>query len=317
MEPFPSLTEAFAEIPDPRAAPGRRYTLSAILNLTALAMLAGMRSLEAIAQFARDHGTPLTHALGFTSAKSPCKATLSNLFRRLDVAAFEGALTRWIRARCPDLGEQLCLDGKAVRGSKDHGLPGAHLLAAYAPHVAAVVAQVRVDRKTNEHKAALELLGVLPLTGTVVTGDAMFGQKDVCRAVDGGGGAYRFTVKDDQPTLHFDIACLFAESVNFSPLPTEAMGVRARHLHHVEQGTRPGREANAHGNSGAVPVSGRLAGHRPGVPDPARAPLLGWSCGSRNRLRDHQSDAARGGCGAPPEVEPDALVDREQPPLGA
>lgn len=98
-------------------------------------------------------------------------------------------------------------------------------MAAYAPHVAAVVAQIRVDRKTNEHKAALELLGVLPLTGKVVTGDAMFCQKDVCQAVRDGEGDYLFAVKDNQPTLHFDIACMFAESVNFSPLPTEAVGV--------------------------------------------------------------------------------------------
>lgn len=220
-----SLTEVFADIPDPRSASGRRYSLSAILNLAAVAMLSGMRSLEAVAQFARDHGTALTHALGFTSAKSPCKATFSNIFRRLDLVAFETALRRWILARCPDVGEQLCLDGKAVRGSKDKGLPGIHLLAVYAPRVAGVLAQLQVDRKTNEHKAALELLGVLPLTGKVVTGDAMFCQKDVCRAVGDGGGDYLFAVKDNQPTLHFDIACMFAESVNFSPLPAEAVGV--------------------------------------------------------------------------------------------
>jgi hypothetical protein len=191
----------------------------------ATAMLAGMRSLEAIAQFARDHGTTLTHALGFASAKTPCKATLSNLLRRLDVAAYEAALARWITARCPDLGDQLCLDGKTARGSKDGTLPGVHLLAAYAPHVAAVVAQIRVDRKTNEHKAALELLGVLPLSGMVVTGDAMFCQKDVCGAVVKGQGDYLFTVKDNQPTLYFDIASMFAESTAFSPLPAEAVGV--------------------------------------------------------------------------------------------
>ena len=95
--------------------------------------------------------------------------------------------------------------------------PGVRLLAAYAPRVAAVVAQVRVDRKTNEHKAALELLGVLPVRGAVVTGDAMFCQRDVCAAVARGGGEYLFAVKDNQPTLHFDIACMFAESSAFPP----------------------------------------------------------------------------------------------------
>jgi hypothetical protein len=224
MEATPSLTEVLTAIPDPRDPSGLRHPLPAVLNLLVVATLAGMRSLEAVAQFARDHGPPLAQALGFRSAKTPCKATLSNLLRRLDVGAFEAAIGRWIAARCPDRGDQLCLDGKTARGSKDGAIPAVHLLSAYAPTVAAVVAQIRVDKKTNEHKAALELLGILPLAGVVVTGDAMFCHKDVCAAVVEGEGDYLFTVKDNQPTLHFDIASMFAESSAFSPLPAEALG---------------------------------------------------------------------------------------------
>jgi hypothetical protein len=223
MEP-PSLSEVLATIPDPRDPSGRRHPSPAIFNLLVVAALAGMRSLSAAAQFARDHGAPLAHALGFRSVRTPCKATLSNFLRRLDPDAVEAALSRWVTARCPDLGEHICLDGKAARGSRDGPIPAVHLLAAYAPRVSAVVAQIRVDRKTNEHKAALELLGVLPIKGTVVTGDAMFCHTDVCGAVVKGEGAYLFTVKDNQPTLHHDIACMFAESAAFSPLPAEAVG---------------------------------------------------------------------------------------------
>lgn len=225
MDAPPSLSEVLATIPDPRGSSGRRYPLPAVLNLLVVAALSGMRSLTATAQFARDHGAPLAHALGFRSARTPCTATLSNILRQLDPEAVEGALSRWVRARCPDVGEHICLDGKTARGSRDGSVPAAHLLAAYAPRVSAVVAQMRVDRKTNEHKAALELLGVLPRTGAVVTGDAMFCHADVCRAVTTGGGEYLFAVKDNQPTLHFDIAGLFAESSAFSPLPTGPVGV--------------------------------------------------------------------------------------------
>lgn len=70
----------------------------------------------------------------------------------------------------------------------------------------------------------MELLGVRPIKGTVVTGDTIFDQKDVCGAVVKGEGEYLFTVKYNQPTLHYDIACVFAESVAFSP-STEAVGV--------------------------------------------------------------------------------------------
>lgn len=81
------------------------------------------------------------------------------------------------------------MDGKALRGIAAGGLPGAHLLAAYAPHAAAAVGRWRVDARANEHKAALGLLGVLPLRGRVVTADGMFTHRDVCRAVLDGGGA--------------------------------------------------------------------------------------------------------------------------------
>src|SRR6185437_967232 len=150
-----SLQELFATLPDPRDPRGQRHPLVAILNLTAVALLAGMKSLEAIAQFARDHGLPLRLALGFTRLDSPCKATLSNLFRALDIDAYERTLAAWLASRCPDLGDTLALDGKTLRGSGGYRVPGVHLLSAYAPKVAGVVGQIRVDGKTNEHKAAL------------------------------------------------------------------------------------------------------------------------------------------------------------------
>ena len=68
-----------------------------------------------------------------------------------------------------------------------------------------MLAQIRVDAKTNEHKAALQLLGILPLVGTIVLGDAMFCQRDVCADVIKRGGDYIFFVKDNQPSLAADI----------------------------------------------------------------------------------------------------------------
>src|SRR5215472_8518969 len=128
-----------------------------------------MRSLQAIAQFGRDHGLAFRLLRGFTRLDAPSKGCLSYLFRRLDIAAFEQALTRWVLARCPEGGDAIARDGKTLRGSARKGVPGAHLLAAYAPKVTAVLGQLRVDAKTNEHQAALELLGLSPLEGKVVS----------------------------------------------------------------------------------------------------------------------------------------------------
>lgn len=202
-----SLLEALAQVPDPRSRRGTRHPLPAILGLTVLAMLTGCQSYTAIAQFGRDHGFPLAWALGFRRGKTPTKSRLSTLFRALDVTAFEAALSRWVTARLgtPD-GLHVCIDGKAARGSRDGDVPGLHLVAAYAPAARAVLAQLRVDAKTNEHKAALELLGILPIRGCVFTGDAAFCQRDFCATVVDGGGDYVLFVKENQPALGIDVA---------------------------------------------------------------------------------------------------------------
>ena len=206
MAPALSLLDVLAEVPDPRSRHGVRHPLPAILSLAVLAMLSGCRGYQAIAQFGREHGMPLAIALGFRRGKTPAPSTFCEIFQVLDVTAFEASLTRWIRSRLPEGAELLlCLDGKTLRGSKDGELPGHHLVAAYAPHCQAVLAQLRVDAKTNEHKAALQLLGLLPVKGCIITGDAMFCQRDLCVAVIKQGGDYLFFAKDNQPSLVADI----------------------------------------------------------------------------------------------------------------
>lgn len=215
-----SLLEELLSVADPRSAKGRRHPLSAILSLTVVATLAGMKSLEAIAQFGRDHGVAFAHALGFTRGKTPNKSCLSKLFRRLDVAALEEALGRWILGRVQHHGwDAIALDGKTARGSADGDAPGVHLLTAYVPAAAAVLKQIRVDAKTNEHKASLRLLGVLPLAGKVVTADAMFTHRDFAQEVRDHGGDYILFVKDNQPELKAHIQAALHQDADFSPLP--------------------------------------------------------------------------------------------------
>ena len=142
MEEVPelSLREALASVPDPRSPQGRRHPLAAILALAVCAMLGDCRSLYAIAQWGRDH-PELTQALGFTRAQTPCVATLHHVFRRLDVAAFEDALTRWALAAAPDQLSVLAVDSKALRGLHGDELPGVRLVAAYAVEAGLVVGQ--------------------------------------------------------------------------------------------------------------------------------------------------------------------------------
>lgn len=216
-----SLLELLEGIHDPRGAKGKRHPLSALLALALVAMLAGMTSYEAFVQYGQERGREFLYLLGFTRGRGLCKATYSRIFRRIDVAEFEACVSRWIqgRLRTGDAAH-LAIDGKTARGSRDGDTPAVHLVAAYAADAHATVAQLRVDAKTNEHKAALELLGVLPIRGKIITGDAMFTHRDICAEVIEGGGDYILPVKENQPTLRANIAAVFAEpEAGLSPPP--------------------------------------------------------------------------------------------------
>lgn len=180
--------DVLSSLPDPRSAHGRRHPLGAILTLAVCAMLCGARSLYAISQWGRDHGTEVSHALGFTRERTPCVSTLHQVFSRLDREGFEGALGRWLQERGLQPAEAVAVDGKTLRGIHGEQLPGVHLLAAYAHQAGVVVGQQAVGEKQNELGALSGLLNQLDLRGRVVTGDALFTQRAVCRKIVRKGG---------------------------------------------------------------------------------------------------------------------------------
>jgi DDE_Tnp_1-associated/Transposase DDE domain len=245
-----ALWEVLEGVPDRRAASGRRYPLPAILAITLAALLAGRTSLAGIARWGRRLDGAALRALGIARPRAPCHATYHYVFRDLDVAALEAGLAAWVRGAgaAAELGElgHVALDGKRLRGSRTAEDPGIHLLAAFCRSLRGVIGQLRVAPDANEITAALTLLKGLPLEGLLVTGDAEFAQREICRTIVDGGGDYFFVVKDNQPRLRGDIALLFA-----APPPEEGAApprdARCRPRRLLGQGPRPDRVAPAGG----------------------------------------------------------------------
>lgn len=209
-----SLKEALDSVPDHRSSQGRRHPLGAILALSTCAMLCGAHSLYAIAQFGRDHGAVTAQLLGFTREKTPCVATLHRVFKDLDVGAFEAALGRWLVNSGVEPDEPLSLDGKTLRGIHGEGIPGVHLVSAYAHRAGAVLAQVAAPGKGQELAAAKEVLRRVSLEGRVVVADALLTQRDVCEQIVAGGGEYLLPVKKNQPALYQDLVEAFSPAGN-------------------------------------------------------------------------------------------------------
>ena len=108
------------------------------------------------------------------------------------------------------------MDGKTLCGTLDKHGRSIHLLALFDQQTGGVLRQLAMPPNTNEHKAALKLLKTIALKGRVITGDAIFCQRDLCQQVIDDGGDYLVAVKDNQPELKAAIEAEFQPG--FSPL---------------------------------------------------------------------------------------------------
>jgi len=201
-----ALVDLLAQIPDFRQSQGKRYSLTAILSLAVAAILCGYKSYSAIAQWGHFYGQSFLLALGFTSDKSPCAATLHNIFSQLDKELLEAKLAQWAQAllqeSAPDLqADEIAVDGKTLRHSKKQGCLEAHLLSALSHRLGLTLFQQAVEDKTNEIGAIEELLKGLFLQGKIITMDALLTQRKVAQQVIEGGGNYVMIVKGNQPQL--------------------------------------------------------------------------------------------------------------------
>jgi len=183
-----SLFEALRAVPDRRGRHGRRYPLAVVLAIAVSAMLAGARSLYAIAQWAREHHKLVTGTFGLPARWTPSHPTLHRVFAGLDVEAFEAVVHRWLSERFVAPDEALAVDGKTLRGIHGEEIPGVHLVAAFAHRSGVVVGQAQSPGKGHELAAGHEVLAKTPVAGRVLTLDALYATREFCSELVEKGG---------------------------------------------------------------------------------------------------------------------------------
>lgn len=157
-------------------------------------------------------GRRMREALGFTHAKTPVASTLHLVLKGLDVKALEEALRVWAASLCDNDREVLraiAIDGKTARGSAGKDLPAIHVLSAFDVHAGVVLGSIEVGAKTNEAKRAETFLSEISLENAVVSGDAAFAQKVLCKQICERKGEFVIAVKDNQPSLREAIETAF------------------------------------------------------------------------------------------------------------
>ena len=208
------LYSTLGQVADNRQQKGKRYTIGILLMVVILSKLCGENTPYGMAEWAKMRASELQRLFGYHRLVKPSNKTIQRL---TDTTVDDSMLQETIRNYLHQTygGQQsilVTIDGKTLRGTIPKGKTrGVHLLAAYLPEEGVVLLQIEVQQKENEIVAAPILLQELDLKGRVVSGDAMFTQREISVAVLAQGGDYLWFVKENQQTLHEDVQRFFQE----------------------------------------------------------------------------------------------------------
>jgi predicted transposase YbfD/YdcC len=109
----------------------------------------------------------------------------------------------------------VAIDGKAQRGrlAADPAAGTVHSLSAYCHDLGVVLSQAPIAHAQDKAEAELtvtpEVIASVDWRNRVLTGDALFCQRKICKQVCEAGGDYLILVKANQGTLFEDIRLLF------------------------------------------------------------------------------------------------------------
>lgn len=189
-----------------------------MLTAIVCAILTGARGYRAIAQWVRSQSGEVWKWLGF-HRKPPCANSFRNLLLALKPEGLEAILREWmatgLELPTSDALQPIAMDGKTLCNTLAAHERNVHLLSLLDQATGGVLSQQAVPHTTNEAKTALDILKTIVLKGRLITGDAMFCQRELCQEIVDSGGHYLFVVKDNQPELKDAVAADFQPG--FSP----------------------------------------------------------------------------------------------------
>ena len=196
----------FSELTDPRVERNREHLLEEILLIAIAAVLSGAESWNDIADYGKDKQEWLQTFLALPSG-IPSHDTFNRVFAALDPEEMEKGFAVWVASIAKlTAGEVVAIDGKTLCGTRETGKKKlVHMVSAWANSNNLVLAQRKVDEKSNEITAIPKLLNALELAGTVVTIDAMGCQREIASRIIEKKADYVLAVKENQPGLLADI----------------------------------------------------------------------------------------------------------------
>lgn len=211
-----SLLAAFQQLTDPRHRRGVRHPFPGLLAVIFLGLLSRHADFASIARWAKRHWPVLKQAFGLTRRYAPHATTYGRVADDFSVDEFRCALAGWFAHMMTVAPVAAAVDGKTSKQATDDDGDPIHVLNVFAHEAKVCLADWPVgDGKDTEPevlKAHLNELFTMWPSLRVLTGDALFCQRPLARAIIGAGRDYVLAVKDNQPDLHETIQTAFAEA---------------------------------------------------------------------------------------------------------
>lgn len=113
-----NLLQILAQLPDFRAARGRRYPLWLVLLLVIMGTMSGCFSYCALEDFARRHHLALQQQLELSPLSFPSDSTFRRIMTRINFAQLAQVFNQWAKQQITiQETEWLAVDGKSIRST--------------------------------------------------------------------------------------------------------------------------------------------------------------------------------------------------------
>jgi predicted transposase YbfD/YdcC len=193
----------FPGVSDPRVMGRTDHKLNDILMIALCATISDCDGFEDMADYGRDKHIFLGQFLQLPNG-IPSHDTFRRVLSLVQVDQLEAVLRQQATRLVQTLaGQQVCLDGKELRGTIPNGRKHAmvHLLSAWAVEQQQSLGQLRVEGKTNEITLIKPMLASLELADALISIDAIGCQQSIVEQIVGQQAHYLIGLKANQNTL--------------------------------------------------------------------------------------------------------------------
>ena len=201
----------FNEVDDPRSLRNQRHPFVTLIGTSFMSVLSGIDSFSGMQDFVEIHFDELSKYFEFP-AGVPSHDTYQRFWDGILPSQFEKTFYEFTKTLEKVTGKVINLDGKTIRNSGHE--KSLHIVSAWCQANQLVLAQEKVDTKSNEITAIPKILDLLDLKDRIITIDAMGAQREICSKITRQEGDYVIALKGNQGNLYEDVKLYLQDPTN-------------------------------------------------------------------------------------------------------